>query len=262
MNEDQKKLNHKLFSLCGDENNATEILQIIKQGANVNFENYMGQTPLMASLNSKNTTIGELLLKNGANINYVSKITGNNVLDHLLIRYTPRKELFFSFLIKEGIFLDKKNTSSRSSSLINAILSNNKTGVDILLQNGSDVNTYSEKLHLNAIMAACDFNYNPHLHDTRMNILKIILNYEPDLEHKNENTKTALQIACERRNKDVFILLLQHGADPKSVLFSKKWQSERTKTKEMLEMVEIAEVFYQKQQLNIQNPQKSKLKML
>lgn len=252
-------LNIRLISLCNDENHEAEIIKLIKQGANLNYESYNGHTPLTYSVKCKTTKIAKLLLQHGADVNYINKVSGQNVLNHVISRYGNNKKSFISLFIKQGIDLNKTNQLQHSSYLIQSITFGKKEIVGLLLKSGADVNAHDQKSTV--LMTASSFDILDSKYDEKMDILKLILSYQPDLEKKLAGRQTALEKAWMAGNKDAFIMLLQHGADPKSVLYSQKLTL-KNKNEFTFEMVEIAEIYYEKQKLATQNPQKSRLKIL
>jgi hypothetical protein len=71
-------LNNQLFA-AASANNAEDILNLIKNGADVNAEDAYGWTPIIYSIYNRNIESIELLIKNGAKIDVVTN-DNNNLL--------------------------------------------------------------------------------------------------------------------------------------------------------------------------------------
>lgn len=119
----------------------SKVKSLIKQGANVNFKDKFGGTPLFYAVTKSDFELTKFFLENNADINMLYDKKDN--LLQLAVIYHGR--LYFStdiieFLINEGIDINHKNIHGNTP-LFSATTqwAVNKDVIEILVQNGADM---------------------------------------------------------------------------------------------------------------------------
>ncbi|XP_046990026.1 serine/threonine-protein phosphatase 6 regulatory ankyrin repeat subunit A-like isoform X1 [Schistocerca americana] len=117
---------------------------LLQAGCIVNLRDDNGDTPLIAAARTGNCEITELLLKNGANVNYSNGLTGSGPL-HESVEYT-RDSDFQTFvemvkvLRSHGAILNAHSLTGGDTPLFRAILLQKYKAAALLIRLGSDVN--------------------------------------------------------------------------------------------------------------------------
>jgi ankyrin repeat protein len=128
-----EKKNKALVKACiiGD---LAAVEKAINEGANVNYKDETGHTPLLISSNSGNIELVKMLISKGADINS-KELFGTTAL-HIAsgLGYIEVVE----FLIKNGANVNVKNRTG-SSPLSSAVSKNNIEIVKLLLANGATI---------------------------------------------------------------------------------------------------------------------------
>lgn len=103
----QNCLFHSLNSKKGD--NADVVLALLNAGADVNLVNTKEESPLIIACRENLKISARILVENGANVNVIDKITGNNALHYAaefgnleLTKLLITKSINFKLLNKEG----------------------------------------------------------------------------------------------------------------------------------------------------------------
>ena len=96
-----------------------------------------GFTPLLSAVLKKNYEIAKFLIQHGANVNDQENDLGAFPIHLTVIK---RNTKILKLLIEHGAFLDSK-TLNGSTALIFAIYHDEQEIVEILIENGADVNT-------------------------------------------------------------------------------------------------------------------------
>jgi ankyrin repeat protein len=157
---------------------------------------------LCLAVTGEDTKLTELLLLNGANVNYMDK-NRKSPMDYA-IEYKQYSQM--NFLIGHygaKFFDDKKNM---------LLFSYNNEDLDmlkILLDNGTDPNV--------AILTQCGLKtilYHAS-HDNKIEIVKLLLEYKNvNIDVRDSIGVTPLRIACVYGNSEIVKMLMDAGADP------------------------------------------------
>ncbi len=114
-----------------------EAQELIKQGADINHQNNMGDTPLMVATTSGNVEMVKLLLKNNVNIN-LRTLAGSPALSMAI---NMRKRDITALLINAGADCNFKDARGYNP-LYFAVDMEDLPTVRLLLDNGADVNAH------------------------------------------------------------------------------------------------------------------------
>ena len=185
----------RIASLTGD---TRKVLELIQKGAEVNFVNKLGQTPLMLAVGKGNTEIIMTLLKSKAKID-IKDENGNTALSYAVIK---RRMDIGKILIDHGANINSKDNDGCTPFLL-AVISGNNEAMDFLYKQGADVNAQDND-GWTALMFVVSRN------DIKA-INKILL-MKPKLEIINKNNETALQIAISNKQTEIKDILIKAGS--------------------------------------------------
>jgi ankyrin repeat protein len=181
--------------------NAKKIKELIKNGADVNKKDFLGNPPIFYTLKDDRDIIFKALMESGANINYKNKkgeplfvVAGN---------YNAPK--IFKLLIKRGINV---NTTGKSgvTALMNASFKGYDKVIKILLDNKANINQQSKQGYtalMNAVYAG------------HIKTVKLLINNGADvnIETKNQYKNDALQFAFRQKHYEIMKFLVTKGAN-------------------------------------------------
>ena len=200
-NEDKTPLVHAILN-----NNYPVVKLLLDRGANVNIEKYI-KSPLWWAMKKKNEPIARLLLDKGADIN-TKDDKGNTPLITAII---GKEYNDLSFLLKIGANIDIPNNSGRTP-LIEAVFNDNVPIITFLLENGANVNAQTKAGGTALIVAA---------HGGIESIVRALLKRKDiDLNIKNNNRLTALDVAIKNNNYKIIELLQVRMKSAKNAPFN------------------------------------------
>ena len=160
------------------------------------------KTQLMTALElESNMETIQRLLDQGANVN-AQDDRGNNSL-YFAAEYCKDKEIL-QLLIDSGTNINKKNKFDNTP-LIYAAQYNTLEIVSFLISNGAEVNILDSAGDVPLLAAALE-NHDPQ-------VITILLKAGADINHKNNDGKTAVLLAAEYNNIEVIKTLIEAGAD-------------------------------------------------
>ena len=182
----------------------TDIINyLLENNADVNLkEELTGFTPLMASLN--NIAIVELLIEKGADI----EAKDDDGINALVYASTYNDEEMVKFLLEKGADantvceIENEHTDIASTPLMNAAYRGNTNIINMLLENGANIN-YTTDFGMTALMMAASFN--------QFGAAKVLLENNADTSITDEYGRTALDLAKLEDYKDIVELLEKYN---------------------------------------------------
>ena len=182
----------------------TDIINyLLENNADVNLkEELTGFTPLMASLHD--ITITELLIEKGADI----EAKDDDGINALVYASTYNNEEMVKFLLEKGADantvceIENEHTDIASTPLMNAAYRGNTNIINMLLENGANIN-YTTDFGMTALMMAASFN--------QFEAAKVLLENNADTSITDEYGRTALDLAKLEDYKDIVELLEKYN---------------------------------------------------
>ena len=170
---------------------------LIKIGADINFRDQYGRTPLIIASTYYQFKMAEMLLKNYANRN-----KRDNDHHTALMRATLMNDIAtFKILVTNDT--DPTSLKNKGDSLIIAARLGYTEMVKILLQNQADVNEKDEKGRT-PLMISAEKGY--------QKIIQALLENNADINAKDNENNTALMIAKKKNRTEIIKLLKSAGA--------------------------------------------------
>ena len=193
------------LELC-KEGTVQQIVDAIKNGANVNARGEYGQTPLMwAAEHNPNPEVTATLLKEGADINANDKreITA-------LMRTVRRKNSnlkVITTLLKAGANVNARDRKGATPLSWAAALTSNPEVITTLVKAGADVNARDDMGGSTPFMSAARHNSNPE-------VIVTLIKAGADVNARGDNGGGALMwAAANTPNPEVITALVKAGAD-------------------------------------------------
>ena len=182
----------------------TDIINyLLENNADVNLkEELTGFTPLMASLHD--ITITELLIEKGADI----EAKDDDGINALVYASTYNNEEMVKFLLEKGADantvceIENEHIDISPTPLMNAAYRGNTNIINMLLENGADIN-YTTDYGMTALMYAASFN--------QFEAAKVLLENNADTSITDEYGRTALDLAKSEDYKDIVELLEKYN---------------------------------------------------
>jgi ankyrin repeat protein len=177
---------------------------LLEGGADPNHANEAGATALMWAIPDEAKV--RLLLKKGARVNAISKITGRTSL--LIAAGRPGAARVVRLLLEKGAD-PKARDNKGETTLTRAAYSGDPEILGLLIDRGVDVNAQAEPFkdfHVTALMIAA---FQGH---TRL--MEMLIAHGADTKIRNSLGFTALNVAASYRDFTPFKLLIAKGADP------------------------------------------------
>ncbi len=181
-----------------------KILKLIKEGANVNYIDKNGYTPLMKACSLKQVALVKLLIENKANPYYIFP-KGNWSILHTAVRFSDLETV--KFLLELGLDPNLR-TSNEETPIHFIIYQSNERMLHLLIDKGADINAYN--LQKDTCLHLMCYEFSARNHDKRLRILKILLDNKADTTIKNRNGETPLGSAKLRRLTKEIELLSQY----------------------------------------------------
>ena len=180
------------------------VRKLIDLGADVNLPTESGFTPLMASAGRHNIAIADLLIEKGADI----EARDDDDINALVYASTYNNEEMVKFLLEKGADantvceIKNEHTDISPTPLMNAAYKGNTNIINILLENGADIN-YTTDYGMTALMYAASFN--------QFEAAKVLLENNADTSITDEYGRTALDLAKSEDYKDIVELIEKYN---------------------------------------------------
>jgi len=174
---------------------------LIKRGADINFVDNDGNTPLICAIQIGSLPIIELLIENGANVNYIIENKHKSVLTYAI----ELGELeIVKHLVKCGADVNFKNKNGVSI-LIEAI-DNLKWEIFKFLVNFNANNCMSGDIYEKEIIEKV-------IENNKLDVLKFLLINNLNINTKDKDGNTPLAYAIKAKNSDIVKYLIENGAN-------------------------------------------------
>uniref|UniRef100_UPI003F4B25E1 ankyrin repeat domain-containing protein n=1 Tax=Brachyspira catarrhinii TaxID=2528966 RepID=UPI003F4B25E1 len=178
------------------------VRKLIDLGADVNLPAQSGFTPLMASHN--NIAIAELLIEKGADI----EAKDDYGINALVYASSDENEEMVKFLLAKGADantvceIENEDMVISPTPLMNAAYNGNINIINMLLENGADIN-YTTDFGTTPLMMAASFNH--------FEAVKVLLENNADTSITDEDGRTALDWAKLENFEDIVELLEEYN---------------------------------------------------
>jgi len=186
--------------------NAHLINILVLRGADVHARDKEGRTPFQRAFEKGYLHSAWALLHKGANPNFVND-KGQTPLMAFAEKWNPNAGHLEPFLAK-GVPVNARDKEGRTVLMIAAESPlDHKCGVDTvahLVTRGADIN-FQDQQGRSALMGAAQRG--------RLEIVKLLLEKNPQIDLKDKQGKTALALALENGHLDVATVLINAGAD-------------------------------------------------
>ncbi|XP_059174816.1 ankyrin repeat and KH domain-containing protein 1-like [Physella acuta] len=176
---------------------------LIKYGANVNFKDHNGKTPLMkASKISDTQDVLRALLQAGADVNQQNN-KGESALHYAAVcESTDNAKILLEF--KSDINLQN---NMGMTPLFYSLPRGHKDMIDFLIENNADVNRMDNKGNTPLLYACSPFFNDP------IEAIKILVSAKAFVNHQNHEGYTALMLAAKQTNFEIINTLHDSGAN-------------------------------------------------
>ncbi len=195
--EEQRKLScSKRLIFEAGKNDRNAVLDMLEQGADVNYQDSYGDTPLSAAVTSGNVDMTVLLLEKGADIECKSK----NGCTPLQLAINGENKEIVSLLIEKGANIECETENGTPLQL--AVTGKNKEIVSLLIEKGANIEHETEDGFPPLQLAVGD-----------KEIVSLLIEKGANIEHESRNGFTPLQHSIMKENKEVLSLLIERGAN-------------------------------------------------
>jgi ankyrin repeat protein len=176
------------------------IKMLIENGANVNYINSNGNSPLEYAVKHQNTILSSILIKAGAKIDIYNKDKHGNTILHYAVKNIKFKNIVSEWIIKGGNINSQNNYGKIP--LWNAVYNNTYEIISMLIENGADVNLYKTGEHVNSLSVE------------KRNKITYSSLHSKQYYYNFHNDYTPLLIYAMRYNKyELFNILLKHNIE-------------------------------------------------
>ncbi|RAP28990.1 hypothetical protein DID76_04335, partial [Candidatus Marinamargulisbacteria bacterium SCGC AG-414-C22] len=198
---------HLAANIAANNKGRTTMELLLEKGADINIQNEAGDTPLhIADRNGDHATM-KLLLEKGADINMPNK-AGDTLL-HIAAKKDDHATM--KLLLEKGADINKQNEKGDTLLHIAAENGDHDT-MKLLLENDADINIQNEKgdtpFHKFYVRSWTTITI-----QSVQNTMKLLLDNGADFNIQNKAGDNLLHIAAKLHGRDTMKLLLEKGAN-------------------------------------------------
>ena|GEM_PF-2614783 len=185
--------------------NISRIIQLIQEGADVNFTNRNHASILeLAVSNNKSTDVLQVLIENGANVDIAS---AHGMTPLMCTASWSSRFDFLRFLIRNGASVNITDTRGETALTRAARENSNPEVLRFLIENGASVDVENSFWKSTPLMSAAEKNPNPE-------VLRVLIENGANVNVVNKDGRTPLMLALiYNENPDVLRLLIKNGAE-------------------------------------------------
>jgi len=201
--------NKNLFDTCIN-NDFDGLKKALKNGADIEAKDDMGETLLMVASREGNIEMVQLLLDNGADVNK-KDLYGNRSLRYAL-GFNEESIDIIKLLLKNGANINEMDSEGDTPLIYickNIFDEENIELIKSLLEYGADVNKKDLKGN-SSLIYACE---NCCFRQEDIDIVKLLLKNGANINEIDSNGNTALMYACIKNKSELIKILLDNGVD-------------------------------------------------
>jgi|ERR1700733_2915153 len=199
LTEHQKFLNEKLLKAMEDKK-ADEIVRLLKQGADINFEDKDGFTSLLVACSKNCPEIVKLLIGRGADVNLADKNGWTPLYAACCHGYLE----IVKKLIEHEADVNLACDDGRTPLYAACICGREIEIVKLLIEHKAAINL-ADKNGVTPLYRAC--------WDNHSDIVKLFIENQAGINLADKNGWTPLHVVCWEGHSEIVKLLIEHGAD-------------------------------------------------
>ncbi len=187
------------------------IKYLIDNGANTNAKDQIGRTPLLEATMSGD--IKKVKLLESLSNSDLSDTDSRGFNAIMSASGYGDKELIDYLLINKGLNVNMSDVNGQTA-LLNAVARFNKETTKALIDNGINIHAKMLNANVNALHASIGMlPYNPEYEDKEIEMAKILLHNNMNINDQGNNGHTPLSIAIVKGKTKLAEFLIQQGAD-------------------------------------------------
>ena len=184
--------------VAAEKGDTTEVIELLKQGANVDAQTYDGISPLMYASQNGHVEIIKILLENDCDL----EIKSNNTMTALFSAVRANKLDAAELLLKNGADINARDTN-KASPLLYAIANGWFIMADMLIFYKAKI--IPDDYGTTPLMIATLYGYT--------DIVELLINKGENVNRKDKYGYTSLMIATQNGYYDIVKILIENGSD-------------------------------------------------
>ena len=170
---------------------------LLSHGAGIHTEDWLDRTPLQVACEYGRLKTAELLLEEGADVNWPVNSSSEHAASPLQAAASHSDESLIMLLLDKGADIDAQS-GFYGSALLRACFKGEEKIVNLLIDRGASVNAYGGYYH-SPLQAASHMGYET--------ICRILINHGADVNAAGGEYGSALHAACKNRETIVRLLI-------------------------------------------------------
>ena len=186
------------FLTLVEKGDADTVKTLLERGADVNFTDFIGRTPLMEAAQSGHENVVKLLLEKGANVNSKDKFGQSS----LSLAAEKGHQGVVRLLLEKGADIDSKDVNKRTPLLLAAVRGYPDV-VRMLLDGGADFDSPDDTGQTPLMQA---------VEEGHKKVVNMLLDGGANVDSADKKGWTPLRFAVDRKRQDFVVTLLERGA--------------------------------------------------